>query len=64
MDIRRLRVDALQEYAAKGPAERKQVEAGTTSASQAYSHPGLVFPNSLYVQIVGTGFAQGSVELE
>jgi hypothetical protein len=27
MDIRRLRVDALQEYAAKGPAERKQVEA-------------------------------------
>jgi hypothetical protein len=38
--------------------------AATTSASQAYSHPGLVFPNSLYVQIVGTGFAQGSVELE
>jgi len=40
------------------------VEAATTSASQAYSHPGLAFPNSLYVQNVGTGFAQGSVELE
>ena len=37
--------------------------AATTSASQAYPSPCPVFVNGLYVDIVGTGFAQGCVDL-
>jgi hypothetical protein len=37
----------------------------TTSASQAYSHPNLpTFPAGVYVEVVNTGFAVGSVSLD
>jgi hypothetical protein len=39
--------------------------AATSSASQDYSLPqgSLIFPNSLYVEVVGTGFNKGMVNL-
>jgi len=42
-----------------------QVQLATiTSASQSYSSPGLpYFPGGLYIEVVGSGFNVGSVEL-
>jgi hypothetical protein len=35
----------------------------TTSASQSYGQVAPVFPGGLYVEVVGTGFGVGSVDL-
>jgi hypothetical protein len=41
-----------------------QVQIPATSSKElGIDHPGVVFPNGLYVEVVGTGFAKGAVEL-
>jgi hypothetical protein len=42
-----------------------QIQVPATSSKEVnIDHPGIVFVNSLYVEVVGTGFAKGAVELQ